>query len=116
MAYSEILAARVRRVLSDRGDVAERPMFGGLTFMVGGHMCCGVNQNELIVRLCPADVDAALARPHARPMDFTGRPMRGFVTVGPDGLKGPALRRWVGLAVANADALATKERTEPPSR
>jgi TfoX/Sxy family transcriptional regulator of competence genes len=102
MAYDEKLADRVRAVLSDRTDVTERRMFGGLTFMVAGHMCCGVNHNELIVRLDPDDVDAALTRPHARPMDFTGRPMRGFVTVGPEGLKGPALRRWVGTAVAHA--------------
>jgi hypothetical protein len=95
MAHSEQLADRVRALLADRDDVAERPMFGGLTFMVVGHMCCGVHGDELIVRLHPDDEDAALARPHARPMDFTARPMRGFVTVAPDGLKGPALRRWV---------------------
>jgi hypothetical protein len=102
MPYDDKLAARVRRLLSDRDDVAERSMFGGLTFMVGGRMCCGVNRDELIVRLAPHDESAALARPHARPMDFTGRPMRGFVTVGPEGLKGPALRRWVSLAVNHA--------------
>jgi hypothetical protein len=111
MPYSQRLAARVRRLLSDRNDIAERPMFGGLTFMVGGHMCCGVNQDELIVRLKPADIDAALARPHARPMDLTGRPMRGFVTVAPDGLKGPVLKRWVALAIANAEAMPAKDRS-----
>jgi hypothetical protein len=111
VTYSGKLAARVRRLLSDRDDVVERPMFGGLTFMVGGHMCCGVNKDELIVRLKPADIDAALARPHARPMDLTGRPMRGFVTVAPDGLKGPALSRWVALAIANAAAMPAKEPT-----
>ena len=109
MAYSERLANRVRGLLSDRDDVDERPMFGGLTFMVGGHMCCGVHGDELILRLRPDDEDAALARPHARPMDFTARPMRGFVTVAPDGLKGQALRRWVGLAVAHAE-------TQPPKQ
>ena len=109
MAYSEQLADRVRALLSDRDDVAERPMFGGLTFMVAGHMCCGVNGDELIVRLHPDDEDAALARPHARPMDFTARPMRGFVTVAADGLKGGALRRWVALAVEHSE-------TQPPKR
>ena len=53
MAYDPRLAGRVRTLLTDRGDVAERPMFGGLTFMVAGHMCCGVNKDELIVRLNP---------------------------------------------------------------
>jgi TfoX N-terminal domain len=109
MAYDEKLAARVRALLSDRGDVAERPMFGGLTFMLGGHMCCGVNRDELIVRLHPADEDAAVRRPYARPMDLTGRPMRGFVAVRPEGLKGPALKRWVGHAVAHAEALPPKQ-------
>jgi len=63
MAYEEQLAARVRTLLANRADVSERKMFGGLTFMIGGNMCCGVNGNELIVRLDP-DEDEALARPH----------------------------------------------------
>lgn len=109
MAYDEKLAARIRALLADRDDVAERPMFGGLTFMVGGHMCCGVNKDELIVRLSPAEEDAARGRAHARPMDLTGRPMRGFVTVRPEALKGPALKRWVGRAVAHAEALPPKQ-------
>jgi TfoX/Sxy family transcriptional regulator of competence genes len=108
MAYSERLADRVRALLSDRDDVVERPMFGGLTFMVRGHMCCGVHGDELIVRLHPDDEDSALARPYARPMDFTARPMRGFVTVAAEGLKGQALRRWVSQAVAHADAQPAK--------
>jgi TfoX/Sxy family transcriptional regulator of competence genes len=107
MAYSEHLADRVRTLLRDRGDVDERTMFGGLTFMLGGHMCCGVHGDELIVRLHPDDEDAALARPRARAMDFTTRRMRGFVTVAPDGLRGQALRRWVAQAVAHAE-------TQPP--
>jgi hypothetical protein len=109
MAYDEKLAARIRALLSERDDVAERPMFGGLTFMLGGHMCCGVNRDELIVRLDPAEENAALGRAHARPMDLTGRPMRGFVAVRPAGLKGPALKRWVGQAVAHAEALPPKQ-------
>jgi uncharacterized protein YndB with AHSA1/START domain len=88
MTYSEALAARVRRLLSDRDDVAERPMFGGLTFMVGGHMCCGVNKDELIVRLRPADIDAVRAParaangPHS-PADARIRDRRARGTEGP---------------------------------
>ena len=108
MAYDEKLAARVRALLDDRSDVRERRMFGGLTFMVAGHMCCGVNGDELIVRLDPDREDDALAKPHARPVDFTGRPMRGFVTVQPEGLKGAQLKRWVRQAVAQADSLPHK--------
>ncbi len=108
MAYDEQLAARVRNLLAKRADVTERKMFGGLTFMIGGHMCCGVNGDELIVRLDREREDEALARPHARPMDFTGRPMRGFITVQPDGMKGSRLNRWVQEAVARAESLPPK--------
>jgi len=108
VAYDEKLAARVRALLADRTDVNERKMFGGLTFMVSGHMCCGVNGDELIVRLDPDHEDKALARPRARPMDFTGRPMRGFVTVQPKGLKGRQLNRWVQEAVTRAESLPPK--------
>jgi TfoX/Sxy family transcriptional regulator of competence genes len=87
VAYDEKLAARVRALLADRTDVSERKMFGGLTFMVSGHMSCGVNGDELIVRLDRDHEDDALAQPHARPMDFTGWPMRGFVTVQPEACK-----------------------------
>jgi TfoX/Sxy family transcriptional regulator of competence genes len=107
VAYDENLAARVRTLLADRTDVSERKMFGGLTFMVAGHMCCGVHGDELIVRLRPDDEAAALSRPHARAMDFTTRPMRGFVTVAPEGVTGHALSSWVALAVAHAE-------TQPP--
>jgi TfoX/Sxy family transcriptional regulator of competence genes len=108
MAYDEYLAARVRTLLAPRTDVSERKMFGRLTFMIGGNMCCGVNGDELIVRLDPDREVEALAKPHARPMDFTGRPMRGFVTVQPDGLNGDRLNRWVQEAVARAESLPPK--------
>jgi TfoX/Sxy family transcriptional regulator of competence genes len=100
MTYDEHLAARVRTLLANRTDVSERKMFGGLTFMIAGNMSCGVNGDELIVRLDPDHEGAALARPHARPMDFTGRPMRGFVTVQPKGRKGAQLDRWVREAAS----------------
>jgi hypothetical protein len=108
MAYDERLAARVRALLASRTDVSERKMFGGLTFMIGGNMCCGVNGEEPIVRLDPGREDDALARPHARPMDLTGRRMRGFVTVHPDGLTGSQLGRWVHEAIARAGSLPPK--------
>jgi hypothetical protein len=83
-------------------------MFGGLTFMLGGNMCCGVNKDELIVRLDPESEDEALSRPHARAMDFTGRRMPGFVTVRPEGLDGEQLGGWVRDAVARAASLPRK--------
>ena len=108
MGYDERLADRVRELLAERTDITERRMFGGLTFMVAGHMCCGVNKDELILRLAPDADGTGLTAPHARPMDFTGRPMRGFVTVSPDGVKGRNLDRWVAQAVAYAESLPPK--------
>ena len=108
MAYDERLADRVRELLGERTDVTERRMFAGLTFMVGGHMCCGINGDELILRLGLEAEEKALRAPHARPMDFTRRPMRGFVTIAPDGLKGRSLGRWIAQAIAHAESLSPK--------
>jgi len=102
VAYDEQLADRVREVLPDPALVSERKMFGGLAFILGGHMFCGVVKDELMLRLGPEGAERALNRPHVRPMDFTGRPMKGMVFVDRDGLKGAALRRWVNAGAAFA--------------
>jgi TfoX/Sxy family transcriptional regulator of competence genes len=100
MSYDEGLAARVRRILADRTDVVERKMFGGLCFMVNGAMCCGLTKTDFMVRIGPANYDAALREPHARRMDFTGRPLAGMVYVAPEGLrKDSTLTKWVDRAV-----------------
>ena len=112
MAYDEDLAHRIRAVLPHTETVTERPMFGGLTFMLGGHMFCGVVKNTLMVRLGPEGSERALNRPHVRPMDFTGRPMKGMVFVDPEGLRGPALQEWVNAAADHARNLPPK----PPAR
>ncbi len=96
MSYDEKLAARVRKVLADRDDVVEKKMFGGLCFMVNGAMCCGLTKSDFMVRVGAAQFDDALAQPHARPMDFTGRPLKGMVYVAPEGLRtDAALAGWV---------------------
>jgi TfoX/Sxy family transcriptional regulator of competence genes len=98
--YDEKLGARVRRLLSDQAFVEKR-MFGGLCFMVGGRMCCGVVNDDLVLRVGPDAYAHALSLPHARPMDFTGRPLRGFVYVGPKGRRTDRqLRSWVARALA----------------
>ena len=75
-------------------------MMGGLCFMVGGKMCVGITGDRLMVRLDPETYEAALTRPGCLPMDFTGRPMRGFVFVEPDGTTTDAsLRSWISLAL-----------------
>ena len=109
MPYDDRLANRVRTALSRRKGLSERRMFGGLAFLLRGHMCCGVLRDELVVRVGPGRHEEALGRPHARPMDFTGRPMRGFVYVAPPGCKtDKSLREWVGLGVAFVRSLPAK--------
>ena len=103
MAYDEALAERIRIALRGRDDVAERKMFGGITFMVAGKMACGVIHEDLMVRVGAESHEAAVAEPHTRPMDFTGRPMRGMVYVAPAGVRtDAALDRWVQRAVTVA--------------
>jgi TfoX/Sxy family transcriptional regulator of competence genes len=96
VAFDGELADRVREVLADEDGVTERKMFGGLAFMVGGHMACGIVGEELMVRVGPRAYEAALAEPHVREMDFTGKPLRGMVYVGVDGIAAEDdLARWV---------------------
>jgi TfoX/Sxy family transcriptional regulator of competence genes len=100
MAYDEDLADRIRDVLAGR-DVREQKMFGGLAFMVGGHMAVGVVGDELMARVGADGEDEALEQPHARPMDFTGRPMTGFVFVEAAGVADDDdVRAWVERALA----------------
>ena len=107
MAYDETLAERIRGVLPV-GDMREQKMFGGLAFMLDGHMLCGVVGDTLMLRLGPEGADRAQQRPHVRPMDFTGRTMKAMVYVDPPGLRGASLRRWVADAAAFVATLPVK--------
>lgn len=110
MAYDEGLAERIRSILEDRGRVIERRMFGGLAFLVRGHMTVGIVKDQLMVRVGPETYPQLLSEPHARAMDFTGRPMKGFVFVSPEGLESDAdLERWVDRGAAYAASLPAKE-------
>ncbi len=80
MSYDEKTAERVREVLVRRGRVVEKKMFGVLAFLIDDSMCCGVLQNDLVVRVGPARYEETLAQPHARPMDFTGKPLTASST------------------------------------
>jgi TfoX/Sxy family transcriptional regulator of competence genes len=109
MAYDERLATRVREALGGQPGVAERKMFGGLAFLVQGNMACGVRGDDLMVRVASDTADAVLAEPGARAADMAGRPMKGWLLVGPDGHAGDDdLRRWVGRGVAYATSLPPK--------
>ena len=109
MAYDDALANRVRRLFGSRRDITERRMFGGLTFLLRGHMCCGIVGHDLMVRVSRDEYHAMIRTPHVRPMDFTGKPLRGFVYVAPPGVRtASALRRWLtrGERVAHEKATA----------
>jgi hypothetical protein len=113
MAFDEGLAERIRGCLADYPGISEKRMFGGLAFMVDGKMCVGTLGSDLMARVGPANYKAALAEPHVQEMDFTGRPLTGFVRVDAEGVTEEAdLQRWCDLSVAFArSAEPSKKRT-----
>ena len=108
MAYDDKLAARVRKALPPSTNIEERKMFGGLAFLIGGNMACGIVGDALMVRVGADGYEAALTRSHARPMEFTGRPMTGMVFVDPPGLDEEGLATWVALGAGYAASLPAK--------
>ncbi len=109
MAYCEARADRIRKALQGVEGITERKMFGGLSFMLGGNMCCGIANRDLVVRVGPDGYEEALEQPHARAMDFTGRPLRGMVYVAPAGYEtDEALAGWTSRGVEYARSLPAK--------
>ena len=109
MAFDEALADRVRDLLEPRAEVTERRMFGGIAFMVAGNMAVGVINDDLMVRLDPADAERALTEPHTRPMDFTGKPAKNMVYVDPSGTATDEdLGPWVDAGADFAASLPPK--------
>ena len=112
MAYSEELAERIREIIDARPGVVERKMFGGVAWMVNGNMACGVIGEDLMVRLDHDEAELALAEDHVGPMDFTGRPMRGFVVVEAMGISvDDSLGRWVDAGADYAESLPPKKKS-----
>jgi TfoX/Sxy family transcriptional regulator of competence genes len=114
MAYDEAFADRVRTALNGHGSLSERKMFGGLCFMLNGNMCAGVQDKGLMLRVGPGRFEAALARPGARPMDFTGRAMKGFLYVDREACETDAeLESWLGEAAGFVETLPPKQGSKP---
>jgi hypothetical protein len=106
VAYDEELAQRIRAVLDGDPGVDERKMFGGIAFLIDGNMAVGVTGEDLMVRVGPDAWADALAQPHAREMDFTGRPMKGFVYVSDAGIAEDVdLAAWVARGTDFAGSL-----------
>src|SRR5712691_711775 len=117
MAYDERLANRIRQTFGSRSDITERRMFGGLAFLYLGRMCCGIVGSDLMVRIADDEFDALMRGRHVRPMDFTGKPLRGFVYVSPPGFRtAAALRTWVSRGERVAKEKATGPTKRRPSR
>lgn len=112
MAYNEKLADRIRVLLSSQPKVEEKKMMGGLTFMVNKKMCVGILGDDLMARIDPLIYESALQRKGCREMDFTGKPMKGFVFVNGEGTTSKRdLNFWIDLALQfNKKAKASPER------
>jgi TfoX/Sxy family transcriptional regulator of competence genes len=113
MAYDELLAQRIRNQFAPISHVEEKKMMGGLTFMVKGKMCVGVIKDEMMCRIDPELHAAAVEMPGCRTMDFTKRPMKGYVMIEDTGMKSQkAFTYWIDLALAfNEKAKVSKKRS-----
>jgi TfoX/Sxy family transcriptional regulator of competence genes len=117
MAYSEELAGRMRECLSDISNVAEKEMMGGLAFMVNKKMCVGIIKDEMMCRIDPALYETVLEKNGCRPMDFTGKRMKGWVMVDETGMKTKKdLDYWIGLARAFNRSAKTSKKTRKAGR
>ena len=109
MAYSESLARRIRQVFAGRRNILEKKMFGGVGFLLYGNMCVGIWKTSLIVRLGPEKAEAAMKEPNVVEFDITGRPMKGWAMVEPDGLDTDGqLNHWIQRAVEFVETLPIK--------
>ena len=118
MAYDTELADRIREQLANQAALSEQAMFGGLAFLLGGNMAVAVSSHGgLLVRVPPQAVDRALSKPHVQIMEMKGRPMTGWVRVGPEGVRtARQLSSWVKLGAACAGSLPPKGASKPRHR
>jgi hypothetical protein len=110
MAYDEDLASAIREVLAEEAGVTEKRMFGGLAFLIGGHMAVAASgQGGLMVRCAPDETEALVARPHAHPFEMRGRELAGWLRVDADGATSvDDLRPWVEIGAGHARSLPPK--------
>lgn len=109
MVYNELLADKIRELVARRRGLTEKKMFGGLAFLLYGNMFCGVIKDDLMIRVGAQRHDKAATMAHARPMDFTGRPMKGFIYVDSNGwAKDATLKRWLEMGLDHASSLPRK--------
>ena len=112
MAYNQILANRIREHILELGSIEEKEMFGGLCFMFRGKMFLGVFKDEMMCRIDPGLYVEVLEKQGCHEMQFTGKPMKGWILIEETGLKTvPDIKYWIGLAVDyNQYAKASKKK------
>src|SRR5205823_1338940 len=111
MAFDETLAERIRQRMARRKGIEEKKMFGGIGFLLNGNMLVGVWKESLVVRLGKEEGEEALKEPHVKEFDITGRPMRNWVLVGPEGVEDDEqLSGWIQRAMKFVGALPAKEK------
>jgi len=111
VAYDEQLAERIRRYVKRRKGVDEKRIFGGLCLMLNGHMCCGIDKDRLMVRVLADRYEVLLKKAHARKMDFTGKPLKGFLFISEAGYRTAAgLVSWLDQAVECANSKPSKKK------
>lgn len=109
MAYSKLLADRIRHSFGGENRVEEKKMFGGVGFLLNGNMCVGVWKDSLVARLGPDQASAALQEPFVGEFDITGRPMKGWVLIAPEGLDtDEQLKAWIDHAMRFVETLPAK--------
>lgn len=109
MAYDEKLAERLGKIFKRRKGASEKKMFGGIAYMLNGHMCCGIVKDTLMVRVGPGAYEDALKEKHVKPMDFTGKPMKGYVYVEPQGIESDDdLKSWTDRGIKFVKTLPPK--------
>ena len=113
MAYDGGLAERIRQITADFPTITEKKMFGGIAFMVRDYMFVGVQNDELMARVGPENYNDALHQPHVREMDFTGRPMKGYVYVAAEGINADDdLKYWIDLCADFVKTLPPKKKNK----
>ncbi len=112
MAYDEDLANRIRELIAAEPGVVEQKMFGGLAFLIGGHMSVSASgRGGLLLRVPPEETDTLLAKPHAGPFEMRGKTMDGWLRIDPEGVRTKRqLESWVKRGVAYARSLPPKQR------
>jgi TfoX/Sxy family transcriptional regulator of competence genes len=111
MAYDMDLAARIRALISKNKNLEEKKMFGGVGFLINGNLACGVNKNDMILRVAPDQYDALSRSAYTRVFDLSGKPMKGWLVVEPAGMKSEAqLKAWVSKGIVFAKTLPAKKK------